>query len=183
MAYLTRGRGDKAVVLQEIRQSPRLGPKVAHWMEQNEDKLRNHPALQPKRSEALSREEAPPPPKKPPPPAETGKGSEPEKGSSGRKEDSGKYQRSMAERRKALLRDAKDPNSGLTQEQREFILKHDGNRVPDRMQVHHEPPLYEAKTNEAKAKLDIAENMKTVPKPDHTDLHRVCGDIYHYYPR
>lgn len=57
-----------------------------------------------------------------------------------------KYRRNMAERRKALLRDAKDPNSGLTKEQREFILKHDGNRVPEGLEVSHERPLYTAST-------------------------------------
>jgi hypothetical protein len=51
MAYLTRGRGDpgaKARILQEIRQSPRLGPKVADWVVANEDKLTRHPSLRPK---------------------------------------------------------------------------------------------------------------------------------------
>ncbi len=46
VSYLTRGRGDKAKVLQEIRQSPRLGPKVADWVAANEGQLINHPALQ-----------------------------------------------------------------------------------------------------------------------------------------
>ena len=64
VAYLTRGRGDKAVLLAEIRQSPRLGPKVAQWVEQNEDQLRRHPALQPRRGGALPAEEPPPPPKR-----------------------------------------------------------------------------------------------------------------------
>ena len=48
VAYLTRGRGDKAKLLQEIRQSPRLGPKVADWVAANEGKLLAHPALKPK---------------------------------------------------------------------------------------------------------------------------------------
>jgi hypothetical protein len=50
-AYLTRGRGDPAArarILQEIRQSPRLGPKVADWVTANEDKLIAHPGLRPK---------------------------------------------------------------------------------------------------------------------------------------
>jgi len=47
-AYLTRGRGDKAKLLQEIRESPRLGPKVADWVVANEGKLAAHPALKPK---------------------------------------------------------------------------------------------------------------------------------------
>jgi len=67
-AYLTKGRGDKATLLKEIRQSPRLGPRVAQWVEQNEDKLRRMP-LQSRGNGALSREE-PPPPKRPREPAE-----------------------------------------------------------------------------------------------------------------
>lgn len=94
-----------------------------------------------------------------------------------------KYRRNMAERRKALLRDAKDPNSGLTKEQREFILKHDGNRVPDGLEVSHERPLYTASTNEGKAALDVADNMKTMPKSEHRARHKTCGDQYHYYSR
>jgi hypothetical protein len=50
-AYLTRGRGDPAArarLLQEIRQSPRLGPQVADWVAANEDKLIAHPGLRPK---------------------------------------------------------------------------------------------------------------------------------------
>lgn len=46
VSYLTRGRGNKAQVLQEIRQSPRLGPKVADWIAHNEGRLLNHPSLQ-----------------------------------------------------------------------------------------------------------------------------------------
>lgn len=48
-AWLTRGRGNRAQVLQEIRSSPRLGPRVAQWLEQHEDALRQHPALQARR--------------------------------------------------------------------------------------------------------------------------------------
>jgi len=47
VAYLTRGEGDRGAILQEIRQSPRLGPKVADWIAANEEKLRNHPRLKP----------------------------------------------------------------------------------------------------------------------------------------
>jgi hypothetical protein len=53
-AYLTRGRGDpgaKASILQEIRESPRLGAKVADWVIANEDRLRAHPALRPKQQQ------------------------------------------------------------------------------------------------------------------------------------
>jgi hypothetical protein len=59
-AYLTRGKGDKAVLLNEIRRSPRLGPRVASWIEENEARLRRHPALQSRRTGALPRDEAPP---------------------------------------------------------------------------------------------------------------------------
>jgi hypothetical protein len=61
-AYLTRGKGDKAVLLNEIRRSPRLGPRVASWIEENEARLRRHPALQSRRTGALPRDEASPPP-------------------------------------------------------------------------------------------------------------------------
>ena len=51
LAYLTRGRGDaaaKARILQEIRESPRLGHKVADWVAANEEALARHPGLKPK---------------------------------------------------------------------------------------------------------------------------------------
>lgn len=48
MAYLTRGRGDKATLLQEIRQSRHLGPKVADWLVENEGKLAAHPVFKPR---------------------------------------------------------------------------------------------------------------------------------------
>ncbi|WKB52328.1 DUF6861 domain-containing protein [Eleftheria terrae] len=43
--YLTRGRGDKAQLLREIRESPRLGPRVADWLVANEKQLAGHPGL------------------------------------------------------------------------------------------------------------------------------------------
>ncbi|MFY9476072.1 MAG: DUF6861 domain-containing protein [Aquabacterium sp.] len=48
VAYLTRGRGNKATILKEIEQSPRLGPKVAAWVQANEGKLLNNPSLNPR---------------------------------------------------------------------------------------------------------------------------------------
>lgn len=45
VAYLSRGRGNRTQLLQEIRQSPRLGPKVADWVAANEAKLTVHPSL------------------------------------------------------------------------------------------------------------------------------------------
>jgi hypothetical protein len=52
VAYVTRGRGDKAAVLQEIRNSRRLGPKVAEWFEKNEDRLVRNPKLHPRPTRA-----------------------------------------------------------------------------------------------------------------------------------
>ncbi len=49
VAYLTRGRGDKGALLQEIRNSPRLGPSVADWLVANERKLIEHSQLNRKR--------------------------------------------------------------------------------------------------------------------------------------
>lgn len=46
VAYLTRGRGNKAVLMQEIRKSPKLGQKFADWLVENEGKLLGHPRLQ-----------------------------------------------------------------------------------------------------------------------------------------
>jgi hypothetical protein len=36
MAYVTKGKGDKAALLTEMRNSPRLGPKMADWVQANE---------------------------------------------------------------------------------------------------------------------------------------------------
>jgi hypothetical protein len=63
-AYLTRGRGDpgaKARVMQEIRESRRLGAKVADWVAANEDKLVRHPALKPKDQQVMMSSQASPP--------------------------------------------------------------------------------------------------------------------------
>jgi hypothetical protein len=49
-AYLSRGRGNKALLMQEIRESRRLGPKFADWLIENEGKLRSNPQLQSLRS-------------------------------------------------------------------------------------------------------------------------------------
>ncbi|WP_156403691.1 MULTISPECIES: DUF6861 domain-containing protein [unclassified Massilia] len=45
-AYMSRGKADRVVLLNEIERSPRLGPRVAAWVEQNEERLRRQPALQ-----------------------------------------------------------------------------------------------------------------------------------------
>lgn len=61
VAYLTKGKGDKAALLNEIGRSPRLGPRVARWVEENEARLRQHPALQSRRRGATAAEPPPPP--------------------------------------------------------------------------------------------------------------------------
>jgi hypothetical protein len=87
----------------------------------------------------------------------------------------------MSERRKALLRDADDPNSGLSQEARDFIKKTNGKRVPENYEVAHKVPLYTEKTMDGKQKLDIADNMETILKKIHRDSHKKCGYTYHKY--
>ena len=65
LAYVTRGKGDKAAALKEISQSPRLGPKVAQWIEQNEGKLSHHPLLRPRGGGGgMAHAEPPPPPRR-----------------------------------------------------------------------------------------------------------------------
>jgi hypothetical protein len=46
MLYMTKGAGEKVLLLREIGQSKRLRPDVARWLEENAEKLRRHPALQ-----------------------------------------------------------------------------------------------------------------------------------------
>jgi len=63
-AYLTRGRGDPAArvrLLKEIRESPRLGPKVADWVAANEEALARHPGLRPKEQQVVMVSQAKPP--------------------------------------------------------------------------------------------------------------------------
>ena len=63
-AYVTRGRGDPAArarILQEIRQSPRLGSKVADWVAANEEALARHPGLKPKEWQVMMSSSAKPP--------------------------------------------------------------------------------------------------------------------------
>lgn len=63
-AYLTRGRGDPAArarMLQEIRTSRRLGPKVADWVAANEEALARHPGLKPKEQQVVMMSQAKPP--------------------------------------------------------------------------------------------------------------------------
>ncbi len=93
-----------------------------------------------------------------------------------------KYRRDMAERKKALLRDAKDPNSGLSPEARKFIIASGGDNVPPNHEVSHEKPLY-TKPYSKRCTLDKAWNMKTQPKPEHRVRHEKCGDQYHQFPK
>ena len=64
LAYLTRGRGDpvaRARILQEIRESPRLGHKVAGWVAANEEALARHPGLKPREQQVVMTSQASPP--------------------------------------------------------------------------------------------------------------------------
>ena len=96
------------------------------------------------------------------------------------------YKRNMSERRKALLRD-KDK---LDPKAKEYIEKHNGRKVPNKKynkdydgdidyEVHHKDPLSLRDTPEGKANLDKAENMETIPREKHNDLHRRCRTAYH----
>jgi hypothetical protein len=95
---------------------------------------------------------------------------------------SGKYPRSKAERRKALLRDANDRDSGLSQKARDFIIKHDGNYVPSGYEVSHEVPLYTLPKKD-RCKLDFDGNMRTQRRSDHRRRHRAGGDQATMFPR
>ena len=82
-----------------------------------------------------------------------------------------------------MLRDADDPNSGLSQEARDYIKENKGKRVPEGYEVSHETPLYTKKTIEGKKELDKADNMKTQEKEIHRNRHRECGDQFHKFER
>ncbi|MES2743491.1 MAG: polymorphic toxin type 15 domain-containing protein [Pseudomonadota bacterium] len=64
VAYLTHGKGDKAARLNEIRQSPRLGPRMARWVADNEEKLSRRFARRKQGSGILPPEEPRPPKRK-----------------------------------------------------------------------------------------------------------------------
>lgn len=66
LAYLSRGR-ERGAVLQEIRSSAKLGPKVADWLVHNEGRLQVHPALQPRPARAGGSAGHEPPAPPPPP--------------------------------------------------------------------------------------------------------------------
>ncbi len=60
-AYVMRGKGDMSTQLKDIRGSGRLGPKVARWVEENQDKLRQHFGQRSRAHGTMPREEVPPP--------------------------------------------------------------------------------------------------------------------------
>jgi hypothetical protein len=95
--------------------------------------------------------------------------------------DTGRYPRSSSERRTALLRDADDPESELSENARKFINKTNGENVPPGYQVSHEVPLYTVPKSD-RCELDVADNLKTQPKKKHRARHRRCGQQYHDYP-
>ncbi|MBC8017396.1 MAG: DUF4150 domain-containing protein [Verrucomicrobia bacterium] len=94
-----------------------------------------------------------------------------------------KFYRSKSERRKTLKRDAEDSNSQLDQKARDHIKETDGKKVPGGYEVSHDTPLYTERTIEGKRSLDTADNMTTMPKNNHRDLHKTCGDSFHDFPR
>jgi hypothetical protein len=87
----------------------------------------------------------------------------------------------MAERKKALLRDADDPNSDLSPTARKFIKKTNGDNVPPDHEVSHKRPLYTVPKSES-CELDVARNMKTQEKKTHRARHKTCGDQFHKFP-
>ena len=99
-----------------------------------------------------------------------------------KKHDTGKYPRSKSERKKALLRDAKSPKSGLSKAARAFIVKSGGDLVPPGHEVSHEKPLYTKKKSE-RCKLDKASNLKTQTRSAHRARHRTSGQQFHAFPR
>ena len=92
-----------------------------------------------------------------------------------------KYNRNITERKKALMRDANDPNSGLSNRARKQIIDSKGNKVPKGYEVSHEKPLYNARTEEGKKALDKMDNMKTEQKAKHRKRHKECGNQYHEF--
>jgi hypothetical protein len=98
----------------------------------------------------------------------------------GRKKHDDKYRRRKSERKKALLRDADDPDADLDPKARAFIKENNGDRVPKGYEVSHEVPLY-TEPKESRCQLDTADNMKTQPKDEHRKRHEICGDQYHLF--
>lgn len=93
-----------------------------------------------------------------------------------------RYRRRASARRAALLRDADDPGSDLSERAREFIRRTGGHRVPPGYEVSHEEPLYTLPRDE-RCTLDEPGNMKTQPRRVHRKRHRKCGDQFHTFKR
>ena len=99
----------------------------------------------------------------------------------GRKRHERRYRRRASARREALLRDAEDPESELSDRARAFIRRTGGYLVPPGYEVSHEKPLY-TKPRAERCKLDEPSNMKTQPRAVHRKRHEKCGDQFHEYP-
>jgi hypothetical protein len=54
MVYVTRGKGDKAALINDIRNSKRLGPQMAEWVEANEAKFGAQMAMMENRAASKS---------------------------------------------------------------------------------------------------------------------------------
>ena len=93
-----------------------------------------------------------------------------------------RYRRRASARREALLRDAEDPGSELSDRARAFIRRTRGARVPPGYEVSHETPLY-TKPRGERCVLDRPGNMKTQPRAVHRRRHCKCGDQYHRFRR
>jgi hypothetical protein len=91
------------------------------------------------------------------------------------------YQRNLKQRRRALLRDARDPQSGLSDRARQYIIRTRGARVPTGYEVSHEIPLYTRPPSQ-RCLLDRAWNMRTQRRSEHRQRHKRCGDQFHQFP-
>lgn len=100
----------------------------------------------------------------------------------GRKRHDKTYERNSSERRKTLMRDADDPESGLSERARQYIRRHNGKRVPRGHEVSHEKPLYTV-PHSRRCTLDKEWNMKTMRKSEHRQRHKKCGDQFHDFPQ
>ena len=69
MVWITRGKGNRAAVLQEIRESRRLGPRMAAWIEAQEGKFGQQMAMTSRQTSGrgAARPPAPQPERAPPP--------------------------------------------------------------------------------------------------------------------
>lgn len=65
LAYVGRGAVGRAQALQDIAHNPRLGPRMAQWLEENESRLARHPGLQPRPAASMQAQAAETQPTKP----------------------------------------------------------------------------------------------------------------------